>query len=74
MEERLSSARSSSRPVVRCETYPVPEEGKKVLLPINTTFTVLKVFDVNEDESFIDILFKLKLLKFSLQIPEIFRD
>ena len=37
------------------------EKGKKILLSINTTFTVLKVFDVNEEESFIDILFKLHL-------------
>ena len=37
------------------------EDGRKILLPINTTFTVLDVFDVNEDESFIDISFKLQL-------------
>ena len=37
------------------------EGGKKVLLPINATFTVLDIFDVNEDESFMDILFKFKL-------------
>ena len=30
-------------------------------MPINATFTVLKVVDINEDESFIDIFFKLHL-------------
>ena len=37
------------------------EEGKKILLSINKTLTVLDVFDVNEDESCIDILFELQL-------------
>ena len=37
------------------------EGGKKILLSINATFTVLDIFEVNEDQSFIDILFKFKL-------------
>ena len=37
------------------------EEGKKILLSINKTLTVLDVFDVNEDESCIDILFEPQL-------------
>ena len=37
------------------------EEGKKILLSINKTLTVLDVFDVNEDESCIDILFESQL-------------
>ena len=37
------------------------EEGKKILLSINKTLTVLNVFDVNEDESCIDILFEPQL-------------
>ena len=37
------------------------EEGKKILLSINATFTILDIFDVNEEDSFIDIFFKLQL-------------
>ena len=37
------------------------EKGKKILLSINATFTVLDIFEINEDQSFIDILLKFKL-------------
>ena len=37
------------------------DDGEKKNLPINATFTVLKVIDINEDEAFIDIFFKLHL-------------
>ena len=37
------------------------DDGEKNNLPINATFTVLKVIDINEDEAFIDIFFKLHL-------------
>ena len=37
------------------------DEGEKTNLLINTTFTVLNVVEINEDESFIDIFFKLHL-------------
>ena len=37
-------------------------DGERNNLPINATFTVLKVVDINEDESFIDIFFKLHCL------------
>ena len=36
-------------------------KGEKTDLSINATFTVLKVVDVNEDQSFVDIFFKLQL-------------
>ena len=39
-------------------------DGERNNLPINATFTVLKVVDINEDESFIDIFFKLHLAWF----------
>ena len=38
------------------------DDGERNNLPINATFTVLKVVDINEDESFIDIFFKLHCL------------
>ena len=37
------------------------EKGKKILLSINATLTVQDIFEINEEQSFIDILLKFKL-------------